>query len=265
MDGPSWTGTSSSSAPDDVRAWAEGRPTSTLGTQAYLTKVFRWTSLSTWGDDGKDLWGGRTIPYVIEAGFSPRGCADIEDGMRAWQPAGITFKKLEDHSCNTQNGQADGKAIVNGSSDLTLPHHVQIRPSDPNAEMCSATIARDDWDGNTASLPAHGGDCAAHEFGHAIGLMHEHQRPDRDDHIHVISENLRDGFSHALDKDDRGDMSLHLPYDISSIMHYGSATFSKDDLKPTMLQKDGAIIPKHFVPTDNDFAGVNALYSKYGL
>lgn len=32
-----------------------------------------------------------------------------------------------------------------------------------------------------------------HELLHVLGMQHEHQRPDRDDFVHVCEDKLRDG------------------------------------------------------------------------
>ena len=60
-----------------------------------------------------------------------------------------------------------------------------------------------------------------HEIGHAIGLFHEHSRPDRDEHVTLHYENLKPGFENNVKL---GMMSLittnDIPYDHASIMHY---------------------------------------------
>ena len=53
-------------------------------------------------------------------------------------------------------------------------------------------------------------------IGHAVGLWHEHEREDRDEHVTVLSENLdrSDQDWYAAAHPGRG------PYDYASAMHY---------------------------------------------
>ena len=69
-----------------------------------------------------------------------------------------------------------------------------------------------------------------HEMGHAFGLIHEHQRPDRDQHIRIVEKNLKKGFL-GLDKKinyDSESADVHTEYDLLSIMHYHSTAGSKN-------------------------------------
>ena len=39
-----------------------------------------------------------------------------------------------------------------------------------------------------------------HEFGHAIGYFHEHNRPDRDKTVNILWDNIQDGKNFVLSK-----------------------------------------------------------------
>ena len=63
------------------------------------------------------------------------------------------------------------------------------------------------------------------------GFFHEQSRPDRDEFVRIVEENLDpamvDNFEkfHSLVAD-----TLDLPYDLGSVMHYSSNAFSKNGL-----------------------------------
>ena len=63
----------------------------------------------------------------------------------------------------------------------------------------------------------------AHEVGHAIGFWHEHTRPDRDEHVYINTRNVAKGKLYNFDKRTWGEIvTLDIPYDLGSDMHYGS-------------------------------------------
>ena len=60
-----------------------------------------------------------------------------------------------------------------------------------------------------------------HEVGHALGVIHEHQRNDRDDYVRILTENAYDVFTHLFAVyDPRETTSLDVTYDYSSVMQY---------------------------------------------
>ena len=54
-----------------------------------------------------------------------------------------------------------------------------------------------------------------HELLHALGFYHEHTRPDRDDHVEVQWQNIKDGMEINFKIDERWEQELlQMPYDI---------------------------------------------------
>lgn len=60
----------------------------------------------------------------------------------------------------------------------------------------------------------------AHELGHTLGLVHEHIRPDRDQHIRVHPDVIGWIFLHNYKIDKEAVSSPGVRYDLNSIMHY---------------------------------------------
>jgi len=76
-----------------------------------------------------------------------------------------------------------------------------------------------------------------HEVFHALGKVHEQSRPDRDDYVKIVFDNIIAGQEHNFEIQEH----VHpagTPYDILSIMHYEPYAFSKNG-QPTIIAKDG--------------------------
>lgn len=71
-----------------------------------------------------------------------------------------------------------------------------------------------------------------HELGHAIGLHHEHQRDDRDNHVRVYLE--RTDWDTEFNKYGPTIATKHGAYDFNSIMHYGPTQFSYSSSQHTI-------------------------------
>uniref|UniRef100_A0A672PXV5 Metalloendopeptidase n=1 Tax=Sinocyclocheilus grahami TaxID=75366 RepID=A0A672PXV5_SINGR len=77
-----------------------------------------------------------------------------------------------------------------------------------------------------------------HELGHVIGFWHEHTRPDRDDHVSIIRDNIQPGQEYNFLKMEPGEVdSLGEVYDFDSIMHYARNTFSRGIFLDTILPR----------------------------
>ncbi|MEL6719604.1 MAG: M12 family metallopeptidase [Bacteroidota bacterium] len=98
------------------------------------------------------------------------------------------------------------------------------------------------------------------EFGHAVGLYHEHQRPDRGLYVNIqianINPNFRGNFNPIPD------IPINVKtkaYDYQSIMHYGSYAFSINR-SPTITKKTGEIISRGPSLSTLDKEMLNTLY-----
>ncbi len=65
-----------------------------------------------------------------------------------------------------------------------------------------------------------------HELAHALGIIHEQSRPDRDTYVTINTENITDGYAFAFGKIN-GALNQS-PYDFLSVMHYYGTAFSKN-------------------------------------
>uniref|UniRef100_A0A914CV83 Metalloendopeptidase n=1 Tax=Acrobeloides nanus TaxID=290746 RepID=A0A914CV83_9BILA len=105
-----------------------------------------------------------------------------------------------------------------------------------------------------------------HEVLHVLGLEHEHQRPDRDNHIKVIYQNVEPDKMANFEKIpyDQVDLNGH-PYDYKSIMHYDGSAFGKYDKKTgrrlvTMVPlKAGVELVDNYELTELDFEKLRIL------
>ena len=60
-----------------------------------------------------------------------------------------------------------------------------------------------------------------HEMFHVFGIGHTHARPDRDEYITVLEDNIQEKFKSQYDKCEQ--CPTYGPYECNSIMHYVQA------------------------------------------
>ncbi len=81
-----------------------------------------------------------------------------------------------------------------------------------------------------------------HEMLHALGFAHEQSRPDRDEYVKILWQNVIEGREKEFDLDDVEMVdSLGTDYDLDSIMHYPADAWSKNGL-PTIQPLNGGEI-----------------------
>ncbi|KAM8846635.1 meprin A subunit beta-like [Synchiropus picturatus] len=113
--------------------------------------------------------------------------------------------------------------------------HVQNQVNDE----CSSSVGQQNLEnGQNISLgrSCHSIGTVERHFLRTLGFYPEHVRPDRDDFITIVYENIREGksemFNIVNDSSTQG-----LPYDYWSVTHYGQYAFTKV-FAPTILTKD---------------------------
>lgn len=101
-----------------------------------------------------------------------------------------------------------------------------------------------------------------HEIGHAVGFWHEQSRPDRDEYIDILYENIRNGYESNFRKLSDYDVdSLGVGYDYNSVMHYSRRAFSRSYRLDTIRAKDPAIpIGLGYALSELDILQANRLY-----
>ncbi|XP_077991871.1 blastula protease 10-like [Glandiceps talaboti] len=130
---------------------------------------------------------------------------------------------------------------------------------------CSAAVGFKDA---TRKITLNKNDCKSigvvlHELGHSLGLWHEHTRPDRDGFVVVNDENIMPGEENNFNIKDWSDIDTHdVPYDVSSIMHYGTKAFSANG-QTTIDAEDDTVqssVGKQVGLTHLDHKIVNIMY-----
>lgn len=79
-----------------------------------------------------------------------------------------------------------------------------------------------------------------HEMGHALGLMHEHQRADRNQHVTIDLSNVPPALHGAFNI--ASGFQMIGPYDLGSVMHYDAFAFALDRSRPTIIPRDPSLI-----------------------
>jgi hypothetical protein len=100
-----------------------------------------------------------------------------------------------------------------------------------------------------------------HELGHALGLLHEHQRPDRDQFITIHWDKIISIYLHNFEiRDNPLLVEESHDYDYQSIMHYPAKSFSIDQTETMVSISSDNPINRLDVITEKDAAKAREIY-----
>ncbi len=174
--------------------------------------------------DLSDRWENTTIPVKRGDDLLDETWADIELAIAEWE-AKTPFRfptydedKHDDYvlftdterACWSSVGRQGGEQVINIAN------------------------WEDSDDDGMVDTPVCGVGAVIHEIGHAVGLVHEQSRQDRDEHLRVLLENVEEDMEHNFDVEAEHDVG---EFDWNSAMLYGPMSFSVGG-KPTLIRRD---------------------------
>jgi len=180
------------------------------------------------------VWPNGEIPYFFNLH------QNIENKRENEELIEKAMKEIEERTCFR---------FQKLDSEPSEKHHLEIKVGEPTCKGKGFSagvriggpyklVLESEWQlaGNPSCLDWHDG--VLHELMHVLGVMHTQKRKDRDEHITINEENIMDIWKAKYQYEVcEGCNSYGVPYDCSSIMHYGTGTYGKDG-KDTMEAKN---------------------------
>jgi astacin len=208
--------------------------------------------ISVSAESGVQLWPNGTVHYQLSSAFTPDQKQSIEQTI-------AYFNAL--HS----------QTSVHWVQRTTQPDYVFMEPKIMGAFAGQSAIGKAGGAQlfylNFANIDArfsqrHG--VILHEMGHAMGLLHEHTREDRDAYVSIHTQNIHPDYVGNFDKLVGPDFDDVGVYDFASVMHYpmynGSIQWG---VLPTITKIGGGSFvtgSESGVMSAGDVAGLGYLY-----
>ena len=101
-----------------------------------------------------------------------------------------------------------------------------------------------------------------HECMHALGVLHEQSRCDRDQFVTINFQNITDGFESNFDRMCEGFRDYY-EYDYGSIMHYPRTAFSKNGQATIVPKQSGVTIGQRTGMSALDRLTIAEMYSRF--
>ncbi|XP_060077267.1 blastula protease 10-like [Ylistrum balloti] len=182
--------------------------------------------------DTNSYWPQAIVPYEIHSNYTPGSYmwGNIQSAIQMWESQTCIRFKPRSMALSAQLGHKD---------------YLLIRPWPDSGQGCIANVGRIRGKQfiNISMICSNGQ--IAHELGHTIGFVHEQSRPDRDLYVHINYDNVATNQARQFEKYSNAKVSTYkLPYDISSIMHYKSTAFSKNQRLLRTITTDDPLVQK---------------------
>lgn len=186
-------------------------------------------------------WEDGKIPYYLNGDFSNKDLEYLDQAMNSWESVcGVKF-----HLVEPRGNAYEIRRVRNQQWSSSIGE---------NNVICFLDYV----DGSTPL--GH----LRHELGHCLGLLHEHQRPDRDQYVIIVWENIRSEYRFNFDiKNNPLITEEEYEYDFKSIMHYNSTGFSING-KETIIPRDGREIERTDELSEIDILKAREIYGAPG-
>lgn len=194
--------------------------------------------IKTMGSFTGNRWPGAIIPYTISPNFTE--ISTLNSALSSIESAtNLRF-------VNRQPVQHDFIEVVNHSA------------------QCRSLVGRNGGKQTIGCAPfGFGVGSLIHEFCHAAGMIHEHQRSDRNSFVRIIRANILAGMGHNFTiKENSRNRSA---YDYNSIMHYGPNAFNNGTIPTIQALGTGVTIGGMGVLTASDIQALNVEYPNLGV
>ncbi|QEH34999.1 Flavastacin precursor [Aquisphaera giovannonii] len=186
-----------------------------------------------------NIWPTNQIPYAIDPSIAPAQAAVIAEAIDEYHDM-TTVQWVP------RAGQASYVLFRSEGYSLVETASVGYNQAVDYVDVSSA------FDAST------GVPLMLHEMGHVLGLLHEQQRYDRDDHVIVNWQAIDPAHDDAFAKVSNPIFDVG-PYDVSSIMQYDSGAFSVGG-RPAITRRDGSLIDQATTLSAEDVSTIDGLY-----